>query len=562
MQNLVTEKQQEFELQVEKMLTQQSPGELAVSFDEKLCANWPLAQVGFAVTLQGVVCAPLLTASDIARRFRMENEMFLSNREMVEVYPSYNVAVKVPSSANSSPSMQIAEQQGEYVSKGQSRKISPQKGWQQEVSQISKATSAEAEFRQLIGDATSGTLARFLQNKLNLMFWYRSPRDRQLVFGAQLHLRKIIEELVRQLVVVPNLNEEICVALLDDNGKPVGRTITGFEANWKRPFVATEIGEVLPHWEVAACLLHPEKMAETVRTLNLTLGLMITVLVAAIGVGGWLIVLDSKRQITMARQKTDFVSNVSHELKTPLTSIRMFSELLADGRVDDPAKRRNYLQIIAAEAARLTRLINNVLDFARMERGEKKYEFKRCNLTGLVTETVENYRPHLEANGIKLHYLAPTNTSEPTSPDPSLVRRGDSSADFSNTSLEIDGDRDALAQVIVNLISNAEKYGGKAMEISVEVATPSNSTPCVQVKIMDRGPGVPRGSEEKIFEQFYRAHDSLSSGIQGAGLGLTLARQIARAHGGDVTYEPREGGGSCFTLELPILDEHHFPRAR
>src|SRR6185436_9965398 len=108
-----------------------------------------------------------------------------------------------------------------------------------------------------------------------------------------------------------------------------------------------------------------------------------------------------------ARQKTDFVSNVSHELKTPLTSIRMFAELLAEGRVNEPEKQRSYLNIITAEAARLTRLINNVLDFSRMERGEKEYRFAPCDLTELVRETAGVFRPHLEATGFKFEIELP-----------------------------------------------------------------------------------------------------------------------------------------------------------
>ena len=157
-----------------------------------------------------------------------------------------------------------------------------------------------------------------------------------------------------------------------------------FQANWKRPFVATEIGDALPHWEVAAYLVNPAALTQAAHTAQLTLGLLIAVLVLAIGVGSWLIVRSLNSELKLARQKTDFVSNVSHELKTPLTSIRMFSELLAEGRVADAAKQRSYLQIITAEAARLTRLINNVLDFSRMERGEKKYNFQPCDLADVV----------------------------------------------------------------------------------------------------------------------------------------------------------------------------------
>jgi len=295
-------------------------------------------------------------------------------------------------------------------------------------------------------------------------------------------------------------------------------------ADWKRPFVASEVGEALPHWEIAVYLLDPTKVGRSATTLRLTIGLLVAVLVLAIAVGSWLIVADLRRQLTLARQKTDFVSNVSHELKTPLTSIRMFSEMLAEDRVLDESKRRHFLSIITAETARLTRLINNVLDFARLERGEKKYQFEPFDLLELVADTVESYRPHLEGNGFTLRSELPAQCAE------------------------VIGDRDALAQVLVNLLSNAEKYSGERKQLEVALATNPES---VEVKVLDRGCGVRPGCEERIFEQFYRADDSLASGIQGSGLGLTLARQIARAHGGDVTYKPRDGGGSCFTLRLP-----------
>jgi signal transduction histidine kinase len=360
------------------------------------------------------------------------------------------------------------------------------------------------------------------------MFWYRSPRDPQLVFGALIHLARLTEGLRNVVKVDPeSLRDEICVVLLDDNARPVTTSRANFQGNWKRPIVATEIGEVLPHWEVAVYLLNPARLTKSAQTLKVTLGLLIALLVLAIGIGGWLIVLDLNRQLTLARQKTDFVSNVSHELKTPLTSIRMFSELLAEGRVTDPEKQRSYFNIITAETARLTRLINNVLDFSRPER--KKYNFAPCDLAGVVQETVASYRPHLEAGGFKLD------------------------CDLPESPVCVNGDRDALAQIVVNLLSNAEKYSAGRKEVRVEIRQQSQPVRHVEVRVLDRGLGVPAGSEERIFEQFYRAHDSLSSGIQGSGLGLTLARQIARAHGGDIASEPRKGGGSVFILRLPAL---------
>ena len=206
----------------------------------------------------------------------------------------------------------------------------------------------------------------------------------------------------------------------------------------------------------------------------------------------------------------------------------MFSELLAENRVADAAKQRSYLQIITAEAARLTRLINNVLDFSRMESGEKKYNFQPCDLMKAFAQPADTFRPESrKPGGFKFDCELPT------------------------TPIAIRGDADALSQIIVNLLSNAEKYSNGRKEITLQLAQKHSPLPHAEIKVLDRGSGVPRGSEEKVFEKFYRAHDSLGSGIQGSGLGLTIARQIARAHGGDVVYEPREGGGSCFILRLP-----------
>ena len=440
----------------------------------------------------------------------------------------------------------VSPQSQVYQNPGKSKAES---GPDEQLQNLSKVVPAEAEFSQLIGDQTDGMVARFLQNKLKLMFWHRLGASPDLIFGAQLNLDRVVDGLRSLLQPDPAMQNEICLALLDDNAKPVAVSLGTFQANWKRPFVATEIGDVLPHWEVAAYLVNPARLTQAAHTARLTLGLFIAVLLLAIGVGSWLIVRSLNAELKLARQKTDFVSNVSHELKTPLTSIRMFSELLAEQRVTDTAKQRSYLNIITAEAGRLTRLINNVLDFSRMERGEKKYNFQPCDLATVVRGIEQTFRPHLEDGGFKFICELP------------------------DMPVPVRGDADALSQVIVNLLSNAEKYSpGSAgilpassplptrrhdasvpdKEITLQLAQKQSPLPHAEIKVLDRGAGIPRGSEEKIFEKFYRAHDSLSSGVQGSGLGLTIARQIARAHGGDVVYEPRDGGGSCFVLRLPL----------
>jgi signal transduction histidine kinase len=552
---LLKERERDFVFQVQALLASQTPRELAPVFDQRLRTNWPLAQVGWTVTLNGEILCPSPQGRPDERLFLAENAKFLCNRESVEVFWNYgkndeklagsaqSLAQNSLAARNSSPPEEQDLVNNAYAKKlakaPQIRNVVPQQqalaqqgkeAFDNSLQQYSKISSSEAEFRQLIGEEAEGTLARFLENKLNVLCWYRPRRDTNLIFGAQLSLPVLKGQLKTVLDdLEPALRQEIAVAVLDDAARPAALSVGGFVGNWKHPTVATEIGESLPHWEVAVYLRDPGQLTRSAHTLRVTLGLLIVVLLLAIAIGSGLIVSDLKRQLTLARQKTDFVSNVSHELKTPLTSIRMFSELLAEDRVTDPQKRRSYLQIITAESSRLTRLINNVLDFSRMERGEKKYDRHPLDLIPLLRETVVNYRPHLEAAGFKFECELP------------------------DSLIEVNADRDALAQVVVNLLSNAEKYSGPNKEIMLRVELRSQPLQHVEVEILDRGLGVPKDCEERIFEKFYRAHDALSSGIQGSGLGLTLARQIARAHGGEVVYQPRQGGGSCFILRLPLL---------
>ena len=520
-QNFLTGRQHEFAQLVEGMLSG-NVNDLALNFNERIRTNWPYAQVGFVVTLKGQMLSPSPAA---CAEFYSANGIFLSSVTPSEVYWSAPAKGGVTQT-------KVPIQKNDF--NVQKRSVIPQQQMAPTTATtadptLSKVAPSEAEFRQIIGEEREGTLARFSDNKLNVLIWYRPPRRGDLVFGVQLSLPTLVEAVKDYIQNLDaNLKDEICVALLDDNAKPVTRSQTNFSPNWRHPLIATEIGDQLPHWEVAIYLLNPAKVSQAVRTAQFTLGLLVAILLTAIATGSWLIVHCLRKELLLARQKTDFVSNVSHELKTPLTSIRMFSELLAEGRVKEVEKQRSYLNIINAETGRLTRLINNVLDFARLERGEKKYHFERCDLAELLHETCEMYRPHLEEAGFTLQ----CGCNEPCT--------------------MVNGDRDALAQIVVNLLSNAEKYSGDKKEIVVGLKqTKANGS--AELTVCDRGLGVPRGCEEKIFEQFYRAHDSLSSGIQGSGLGLTLARQIARAHGGDVTYKPREEGGSCFTLRLPII---------
>lgn len=375
--------------------------------------------------------------------------------------------------------------------------------------------------------APSGMQGETTQDgEFQLVTWYRSPNHPQ-----QMHIKKFPEADViatlQDLLTSESYNEagEFCLALLNHQGKPVVVSRKGFQADWRRPYVSTELGAVLPGWEAACYLAKPAAASLGAAAARWKLGLIVLTVLAAAAVGGSLLWLEARRRLLEARQKADFVSQVSHELRTPLTSIRMFSDLLArETPVADPAKFKRYALIISEEAGRLSRLINRVLDFSRLERGQLPMGMAPCELQHLVAETLERIRPQLEKQGFS---VSVSQTNE-------------------NISLMLDEDR--ISQVLVNLLGNAEKYSGSGREIEVTTTRESAS---VRVTVSDRGPGVPKGRENRIFEKFYRAHDDLDQGIPGSGLGLALARQIARAHGGDLTYQARKGGGSDFILTLP-----------
>ncbi|HMD44144.1 MAG TPA: HAMP domain-containing sensor histidine kinase [Candidatus Acidoferrum sp.] len=231
------------------------------------------------------------------------------------------------------------------------------------------------------------------------------------------------------------------------------------------------------------------------------------------------------REMNLARLKSDFVANVSHELRTPLALIRLYAETLELGRLTAKEKYQEYFRIIREESERLTALINNILDFSRIEAGRKEYEFKETNLPELVTSTLDSYRFQIEQNGFAFE--------ENISRDIPVVNV----------------DREAIARSLLNLVNNALKYSKDNKFIGVNLYRANGS---VKLEVCDHGIGIPPSEQEKIFEKFYRCGDPLVHNIKGSGLGLSLVRHIARAHGGDVLVESAPEKGSKFTIALPL----------
>lgn len=396
-------------------------------------------------------------------------------------------------------------------------------------SNLSTLNPEAVMLKEVTSQENEGAVSRLIDGELHVLLWKRHPQKPGLTFWSELDLTVIRSDLAGLFSAEPYRAspEEVSFALLDSGGEVVAQTAEDFTTDWSTPFVASEVGQILPRWEVAAYLLDPGSLNTSARTIRLTLWLITLTLLGAVAGGSFLILRSVNYEMRIASQKTDFVSNVSHELKTPLTSIRMFSELLRDSENPDPDKTRQYSGVISKESARLSRLINRLLDFSRLDRGELQLKQELLDLSALAQETIEDYRPQLEAVGMTVRLKTPLDSGP-----------------------QIRGDRDALSQVILNLLSNAEKYAAKGGEVVIELASTQSQFAILSVK--DRGPGISRAHQRRIFDKFYRIDESITSGIEGSGIGLALSRQITELHGGTIRYEAGKGGGSVFIIELPL----------
>jgi signal transduction histidine kinase len=336
--------------------------------------------------------------------------------------------------------------------------------------------------------------------------------------------------------VVALFHEDRLMAALDERataGMSLGDArIHVRPATWKmpgvEPLLTEPAGDVLADWRLAVYLTGPDPFsaaAERRIAFYLWTAIWVVVLVAGLAL---LLARYLGRQVRLTRLKNDLIATVSHELKTPLTSIRVLTDTLLAGRPADETKTREYLGLIARENLRLSRLIDSFLTFSRMERNKRRFEMRQVKPADVTAEAVEAVRERYDSAGFNLE--VETQADLPV----------------------VTGDRDALVTVVINLLDNAWKYSQNDKRVIVRTSAEEGE---VRFEVTDHGVGLSRRERVRIFEKFYQADKSLSRQSSGCGLGLSIVKFIVDAHNGTIDVVSNPGQGSTFTVRLPVAGQ-------
>ena len=348
----------------------------------------------------------------------------------------------------------------------------------------------------------------------------------QSIFGLRLDSEVIIEKFLPLKLERLPLRKDRYIQISDESGNALlGRNLSPPKDSMPQVGFSTGFEDDFPPWKVAIHQSDPNRVERQFNRRRNIYVLSAGVVVAALFFGGFFWIRSTGKELKVAQMKSDFVSTVSHEFRTPLTSIRYLAELLQRGRVKEEEKKQQYYQTITDESERLSRLIENILDFSKIEAGMKEYQFEETDMGNLVRNVASRFQKQAPGKTFRLK------------------------TDIASQMPKLSADREAISRAMFNLMDNALKYSGENPEITLR-AWPDEES--IFLEVQDNGIGISEGEQRRVFEKFYRSWGVHESKVKGSGIGLTLVAHIVEAHGGEVSLKSDLGIGTKVTLKIPI----------
>ncbi len=441
----------------------------------------------------------------VSEKYPLIRQTFLINSEGDRVYPSENLEF-------TKQEKQFIERSNILWQGNELYKSTSINDYEEEKSRYFSSLQ-----RKVLKPSKNGWYSWFWGNGLNLVFWIQAANGTTI--GADLDVMRIKSDLIS---ILPHTSSEIetndLIKFMDSGGDLIYQWGTLSENDDLKPIQRLPLSSPLNGWSLEY-YVSDKKTFLSAQQFN-ALG-MISLFMLLSGFLAMYLYKESRRETENAARRVNFVNQVSHELKTPLTNIRMYAELLEDNVSEEDSQNKHYLNVIVAESQRLSRLIANVLSFGRYERNKLSIQTRSGKVSHIINKCLDTFSPSLEQKQFTIVY------QEQEFP-------------------EVIFDPDVLEQILNNLISNVEKYAanGKYLEIQHEQ---NNETTII--KVIDKGSGIPKKDMKKIFQPFYRVSDKINEGVAGTGIGLNLARELAQLHGGDVFLKSTQKG-CCFEVNL------------
>jgi signal transduction histidine kinase len=380
-----------------------------------------------------------------------------------------------------------------------------------------KNGSRQAEISQVPQQTDSSWYVWFWGQGLQTILWQRLPNGDMI--GAELDRARLLADIIGVLPeegASTDFGLQGRIILCDAADKSIYQWGRYEPPKNAAALAQIPLGSPLSSWRLKYYLAPDYARSFQGKAAYLALAISITAATLALILLAVYFYRENTRQIQLAGKRVTFVNQVSHELKTPLTNIRMYAELLQDTPPEDLSKTRKYLSIIVDESHRLTRLIANILSFSKSQRDKLKLRFTPVIVDDVIQSVLDNFKASFEKRDIAAEFDA-------AAPDPVLA------------------DPDAIAQILGNLLSNVEKYAASGRYVKV---TSRHTDATTRITVADKGPGIPSNMSDKIFQPFQRISNKLTDGVSGTGIGLTISRQIARLHGGDTILQKTETGAA------------------